>query len=49
MPQSSSRLTDRISNSATLLDDSDNEVSKDDYNQVLYAMESWKRLQIIYG
>ncbi|XP_043669429.1 dual specificity protein kinase splA-like isoform X2 [Vespula pensylvanica] len=34
MPQSSSRLTDRISNSATVLDDSDNEVSKDDYNQL---------------
>ncbi|KAI4496161.1 hypothetical protein M0802_008028 [Mischocyttarus mexicanus] len=34
MPQSSSRLTDRISNSPTLLDDSDNEVPKDDYNQL---------------
>ncbi|KAK2584589.1 hypothetical protein KPH14_006948 [Odynerus spinipes] len=34
MPQSSARITDRISNSGTLLDDSDNEVSKDDYNQL---------------
>ncbi|XP_043279855.1 transcription factor SPT20 homolog isoform X2 [Venturia canescens] len=31
MPQSSSQLTDRISNSPTLLEDSVNEVSKDDY------------------
>lgn len=34
MPQSSAQLTDRISNSPTVLKDSDNEVSKDDYNQV---------------
>lgn len=36
MPQSSAKITDRISNnSGTLLQDSDNEVSKDDYNQVI--------------
>lgn len=34
MPQSSSQLTDRISNSPTILHDSDNEVSKDDFNQL---------------
>ncbi|XP_076177761.1 mind the gap isoform X2 [Ptiloglossa arizonensis] len=34
MPQSSAQLTDRISNSPTVLKDSDNEVSKDDYNQL---------------
>lgn len=35
MPQSSAKLTNRISSSATLLQDSDNEVSKDDFNQVI--------------
>ncbi|XP_067205897.1 uncharacterized protein [Linepithema humile] len=34
MPQSSAKLTNRISSSATLLQDSDNEVSKDDFNQL---------------
>lgn len=34
MPQSLAKLTDRISGSGTLLQDSDNEVSKDDYTQV---------------
>ncbi|XP_072754680.1 uncharacterized protein Mtg isoform X2 [Anoplolepis gracilipes] len=34
MPQSSSKLTNRISNSGTLLQDSDNEVPKDDYTQL---------------
>ncbi|KAL6254481.1 hypothetical protein P5V15_014534 [Pogonomyrmex californicus] len=34
MPQSSAKLTDRISNSGTLLQDSDNEVSKDDFTQL---------------
>ncbi|XP_026667051.1 transcription activator MSS11 isoform X2 [Ceratina calcarata] len=34
MPQSSSQLTDRISNNPTILEDSDNEVSKDDFNQL---------------
>jgi len=34
IPQSSAKLTDRISGSGTLLEDSDNEVSKDDYTQV---------------
>jgi len=34
IPQSSAKLTDRISGSGTLLQDSDNEVSKDDYTQV---------------
>ena len=34
MPQSSAQLTDRISNSPSVLEDSDNEVSKDDFNQV---------------
>ncbi|XP_018401539.1 PREDICTED: alpha-protein kinase 1-like [Cyphomyrmex costatus] len=34
MPQSSSKLTDRISGSSTLLQDSDNEVSKDDFTQL---------------
>jgi len=34
IPQSSAKLTDRISGSGTLLKDSDNEVSKDDYTQV---------------
>ncbi|XP_043257712.1 mediator of RNA polymerase II transcription subunit 15-like [Colletes gigas] len=33
MPPSSAQLTDRISNSPTVLEDSDNEVSKDDFNQ----------------
>lgn len=37
MPQSSAKLTDRISSSATLLQDSDNEVSKDDYKQVIIS------------
>ncbi|XP_011870768.1 PREDICTED: transcription factor SPT20 homolog isoform X2 [Vollenhovia emeryi] len=34
MPQSSAKLTNRISGSGTLLQDSDNEVSKDDYTQL---------------
>ena len=34
MPQSSAKLTNRISGSDTLLQDSDNEVSKDDFTQV---------------
>ncbi|OAD52441.1 hypothetical protein WN48_01423 [Eufriesea mexicana] len=34
MPQSLSQLTDRISNSPVILEDSDNEVSKDDFNQL---------------
>ena len=34
MPQSSAQLTDRISNSPTILKDSVNEVTKDDYKQV---------------
>ncbi|XP_076245002.1 mind the gap isoform X2 [Calliopsis andreniformis] len=34
MPQSSAQLTDRISNSPTILEDADNEVSKDDFNQL---------------
>ncbi|KAK9305287.1 hypothetical protein QLX08_003642 [Tetragonisca angustula] len=34
MPQSSAQLTDRISNSPSILEDSDNEVSKDDINQL---------------
>ncbi|XP_043506371.1 putative uncharacterized protein DDB_G0271606 isoform X2 [Frieseomelitta varia] len=34
MPQSSAQLTDRISNSPSILEDSDNEVSKDDTNQL---------------
>lgn len=34
MPQSSAQLTDRISNNPAILEDSDNEVSKDDFNQV---------------
>lgn len=34
MPQSSAQLTDRISNSPTLLEDSVNEVSKDEYAPV---------------
>ncbi|XP_076623741.1 mind the gap isoform X2 [Colletes latitarsis] len=34
MPPSSAQLTDRISNSPTVLEDSDNEVSKDDFNQL---------------
>ncbi|CAL7945945.1 unnamed protein product [Xylocopa violacea] len=34
MPPSSSQLTDRISNSPTILEDSVNEVSKDDFNQL---------------
>ncbi|XP_076657770.1 mind the gap isoform X2 [Halictus rubicundus] len=34
MPPSSSQLTDRISNSPTILEDADNEVSKDDLNQL---------------
>lgn len=34
MPKSSSQLTDRISHSPTLLEDSVNEVSKDEYKQV---------------
>ncbi|XP_032689163.1 transcription factor kayak isoform X2 [Odontomachus brunneus] len=34
MPQSSAKITNRISSSGTLLQDSDNEVSKDDYNQL---------------
>lgn len=35
MPQSSSQLTDRISNNPTILEDADNEVSKDDFTQVI--------------
>lgn len=38
MPQSSSQLTDRISNSPTLLEDSVNEVSKDDYAPVGFIL-----------
>lgn len=34
MPPSSAQLTDRISNSPNILEDADNEVSKDDFNQV---------------
>ncbi|XP_076279313.1 mind the gap isoform X2 [Lasioglossum baleicum] len=34
MPPSSAQLTDRISNSPTILEDADNEVSKDDPNQL---------------
>ncbi|XP_076667870.1 mind the gap isoform X2 [Andrena cerasifolii] len=34
MPQSSSQLTDRISNNPTILEDADNEVSKDDFTQL---------------
>lgn len=34
MPQSSAKLTNRISGSSTVLQDSDNEVSKDEYTQV---------------
>ncbi|CAD1478635.1 unnamed protein product, partial [Heterotrigona itama] len=34
MPQSSAQLTDRISNSPSIFEDSDNEVSKDDFNQL---------------
>lgn len=34
MPASMAQLTDRISNSPTILEDSVNEVSKDDSNQV---------------
>ncbi|XP_014488645.1 PREDICTED: uncharacterized protein LOC106751904 [Dinoponera quadriceps] len=34
MPQSSAKITNRISNSGALLQDSDNEVSKDDYSQL---------------
>ncbi|XP_024886252.1 transcription factor SPT20 homolog isoform X1 [Temnothorax curvispinosus] len=34
MPQSSAKLTNRISGSSTLLQDSDNEVSKDDFAQL---------------
>lgn len=36
MPPSSAKLTNRISGSGIQLKDSDNEVSKDDYTQVLY-------------
>ncbi|XP_028520798.1 uncharacterized protein LOC107994262 isoform X1 [Apis cerana] len=34
MPQSSAQLTDRISNNPAILEDSDNEVSKDDFSQL---------------
>lgn len=34
MPQSSAKITNRISGSGTLLQDSDNEVSKEDYTQL---------------
>ncbi|XP_066592404.1 serine/threonine-protein kinase Wnk-like [Prorops nasuta] len=40
MPQSLSQLTDRISNSPTLLEESDNEVSKDDLQQVQLPLPS---------
>ncbi|EFN80140.1 hypothetical protein EAI_05947 [Harpegnathos saltator] len=40
MPPSSAKITDRISNSGTLLQDSDNEVSKDDYSQVQLPLPS---------
>lgn len=35
MPQSLAKLTNRIGNGGTLVQDSDNEVSKDDYTQVI--------------
>lgn len=35
MPQSSAKITDRISNNPVLLQDSDNEVTKDEYSQVI--------------
>lgn len=37
MPQSSAKLTNRISNSG-ILQDSDNEVPKDDYTQVMHII-----------
>lgn len=45
MPQSSSQLTDRISNSPTILHDSDNEVSKDDFNQVITLIINDNKLE----
>lgn len=38
MPQSSAQLTDRISNNPAILEDSDNEVSKDDFSQVVISL-----------
>ncbi|XP_070166877.1 histone-lysine N-methyltransferase trithorax isoform X2 [Polyergus mexicanus] len=40
MPQSSIKLTNRISNSGTLQQDSDNEVPKDDFTQPIAAAET---------
>ncbi|KAM0735115.1 hypothetical protein ACS0PU_011228 [Formica fusca] len=46
MPQSLMKLTNRISNSGTLLQDSDNEVPKDDFTQPIAAAETSQLLPL---
>lgn len=47
MPQSSSQLTDRIGHSPAIVEDTDNEVSKDDFNQVDISFLNEYDLQLV--